>query len=177
MAYPSIQQYQEVLQHPATAFSDTALARGKIRSSGLGTPIVVSGGFALTYAVEASGTKYAVRCFHREAKGLERRYGAISTKLKALGAGGLLCGLLLAQATRTGAIHPPPEATALGGIRTHLARPQPTFQPSNLTWACLPPHENRKLKKRERYTALAERALANIDGWVATAPLARIESR
>ena len=76
MAYPSIQQYQEALQHPSTAFSDAALARGKIRSSGLGTPIVVSGGFALTYAVESSGTKYAVRCFHREAKGLERRYGA-----------------------------------------------------------------------------------------------------
>ena len=92
-------------------------------------------------------------------------------------AGGLLCGLLLAQATMTGAIHPPPEATALGGIRTHLARPQPTFQPSNLTWACLPPHENRKLKKRERYTALAERALASIDGWLASAPLARIEAR
>jgi serine/threonine protein kinase len=84
MAYPSIQQYQEALQHPATAFSDAALAKGKIRSSGLGTPIVVSGGFALTYAVEASGTKYAVRCFHREAKGLERRYAAISTKLRAL---------------------------------------------------------------------------------------------
>ena len=91
-------------------------------------------------------------------------------------AGGLLCGLLLAQATKTGAIHPPPEATALGGIRTHLARPQPTFQPSNLTWACLPPHENRKLKKRERYTALADRALANIDAWLASAPLARVES-
>lgn len=84
MAYPSIQQYQEALQHPATAFSDATLAGGKIRSSGLGTPIVVSGGFALTYAVEARGTKYAVRCFHREAKGLERRYGAISTKLKSL---------------------------------------------------------------------------------------------
>jgi methylenetetrahydrofolate--tRNA-(uracil-5-)-methyltransferase len=92
-------------------------------------------------------------------------------------AGGLLCGLLLAQATLTGAIHPPPEATALGGIRTHLARPQPTFQPSNLTWACLPPHENRKLKKRERYTALAERALVNIDAWLASAPLAGIQAR
>jgi hypothetical protein len=84
MAYPSIQQYQEALQHPATAFLDPGLSRGKIRSSGLGTPIVVSGGFALTYAVEAGGSKYAVRCFHREAKGLERRYQAISTKLKSL---------------------------------------------------------------------------------------------
>lgn len=84
MAYPSIQAYQEALQHPRTAFADPSLANGRIRTSGLGTPIVVSGGFALTYAVEAGGSKFAVRCFHREAKGLERRYSAISTKLKAL---------------------------------------------------------------------------------------------
>jgi hypothetical protein len=84
MAYPSIQAYQEALQHPRTAFADPSLANGRIRTSGLGTPIVVSGGFALTYAVEAGGSKFAVRCFHREAKGLERRYSAISKKLKAL---------------------------------------------------------------------------------------------
>lgn len=84
MAYPSIQQYQEALQHPATAFSDRILASGKIAVSGLGVPRVLSGGFALTYAVEASGRKFAVRCFHREAKGLERRYEAISRKLKSL---------------------------------------------------------------------------------------------
>jgi len=84
MAYPSIQQYQEALQHPGTAFADPVLARGQIAVSGLGVPRVLSGGFALTYAVEAGGRKYAVRCFHREAKGLERRYEAISKKLKAL---------------------------------------------------------------------------------------------
>ena len=87
---------------------------------------------------------------------------------------GLLCAVMLAQALKGEAITPPPEATALGGIRTHLSRPQPSFQPSNITWACLPPHENRKLKKRDRYGALAERALAGIDGWLANAPLARI---
>lgn len=84
MAYPSIQQYQEALQHPATAFADPVLAAGKIAVSGLGVPRVLSGGFALTYAVDAGGRKYAVRCFHREAKGLERRYEAIAKKLKAL---------------------------------------------------------------------------------------------
>jgi hypothetical protein len=84
MAYPSIQQYQEALQHPATAFADALLATGKIAVSGLGVPRVLSGGFALTYAVETGGRKYAVRCFHREAKGLERRYEAISKKLKSL---------------------------------------------------------------------------------------------
>lgn len=84
MAYPSIQQYQEALQHPGTAFTDPVLALGQIAVSGLGVPRVLSGGFALTYAVEAGGRKYAVRCFHREAKGLERRYEAISKKLKSL---------------------------------------------------------------------------------------------
>ena len=84
MAYPSIEQYQEALQHPATAFIDSLLAKGKIRSSGLGTPLVVSGGFALTYGVEVAAKKYAVRCFHREAKGLENRYAAISKKIQTL---------------------------------------------------------------------------------------------
>jgi len=91
-------------------------------------------------------------------------------------AGGLLCAVMLAQALKGEAITPPPESTALGGIRTHLSRPQPSFQPSNITWACLPPHENRKLKKRDRYGALAERALVGIDGWLEKAPLARVTS-
>jgi methylenetetrahydrofolate--tRNA-(uracil-5-)-methyltransferase len=81
-------------------------------------------------------------------------------------AGGLVCAVMLAQALRGEALVPPPETTALGGIRTHLSRPQPRFQPSNITWACLPPHENRKLKKRDRYGALAERALVALDGWL-----------
>jgi len=84
MANPSIQQYQEALQHPARAFTDPDLANGKIAVSGLGVPRVLCGGFALTYAVETKGKKYAVRCFHREAKGLEKRYEAISKKLKSI---------------------------------------------------------------------------------------------
>lgn len=84
MAYPTIEQYQEALQHPATAFIDPVLSKGKIRASGLGTPLVASGGFALTYGLEISSKKYAVRCFHREAKGLENRYAAISKKLQSL---------------------------------------------------------------------------------------------
>ena len=89
-------------------------------------------------------------------------------------AGGLLCGLMLAQWHANGTIAPPPPETALGGIRTHLARPQPSYQPSNITWACMPPHENRKLKKRDRYAALSERALVAIDAWLKTAPLAAL---
>lgn len=89
-------------------------------------------------------------------------------------AGGLLCAVLLAQSLRGHAIAPPPPTTALGGIRTHLMREQPRYQPSNITWACIAPHENRKLKKRERYAALAERALRDVDAWLASAALARV---
>jgi len=84
MAYPSIEQYQRALQHPQYVFADAQLKAGKIQSSMLGLPLVASGGFALTYALEVSGRKYAVRCFHREAPGIERRYAAISTKVKGL---------------------------------------------------------------------------------------------
>jgi methylenetetrahydrofolate--tRNA-(uracil-5-)-methyltransferase len=89
-------------------------------------------------------------------------------------ASGLLCALMLAQALKGQRIRPPPPETALGGILTHLQRKQPSYQPSNITWACLPPHENRKLKKRERYTALAERALVASGAWLGE--LERIES-
>jgi methylenetetrahydrofolate--tRNA-(uracil-5-)-methyltransferase len=81
-------------------------------------------------------------------------------------ASGLLCAMLLAQALRGEPVTPPPKATALGGILTHLQRKQPSYQPSNITWACLPPHENRRLKKRDRYAALAERALGALELWL-----------
>jgi predicted Ser/Thr protein kinase len=84
MAYPSIEQYQRALQNPQYVFTDAQLKGGKIRSSGLGLPLVASGGFALTYALESGGRKFAVRCFHREAPGIERRYAAISSKVKGL---------------------------------------------------------------------------------------------
>jgi methylenetetrahydrofolate--tRNA-(uracil-5-)-methyltransferase len=90
-------------------------------------------------------------------------------------AGGLLCAILLSQSLRGHAITPPPETTALGGIRTHLMRPNERFQPSNITWACIPPSADRRLKKRDRYKAMAERALVDIDAWLGSAPLARPE--
>ncbi len=89
-------------------------------------------------------------------------------------AGGLLCALMLAQSLLGHAVTPPPETTALGGIRTHLMRPNDRFQPSNITWACMPPSANRKLKKRDRYQALSEQALVDLDAWLAVAPLARV---
>lgn len=84
-------------------------------------------------------------------------------------AGGFLCALMLAQRLREEPISVPPATTALGGILTHLSRVGPTgkYQPSNITWAHLPPlvGDGRRLKKRDRYDALAVRALADLDAY------------
>jgi methylenetetrahydrofolate--tRNA-(uracil-5-)-methyltransferase len=89
-------------------------------------------------------------------------------------AGGFLCALALAAKLRGEAFAPPPPTTALGGILTHLGRKQPRYQPSNITWAHLPPLEGQKkrLKKRDRYEAMAERALADLAGWLGRAQAA-----
>jgi methylenetetrahydrofolate--tRNA-(uracil-5-)-methyltransferase len=79
---------------------------------------------------------------------------------------GFVCGVMLAQALRGDAIAPPPATTALGGVLTHLARETGDYQPSNVTWAWLPPLADRRLKKRERYDAMGARALADLGAWI-----------
>jgi methylenetetrahydrofolate--tRNA-(uracil-5-)-methyltransferase len=87
-------------------------------------------------------------------------------------AGGFLCALLLAQKLAGRPLSPPPSTTALGGILTHLTRPQPKYQPSNITWAHIPPLEgaSRRLAKRDRYEAMAQRALRDLEAWRASSP-------
>jgi methylenetetrahydrofolate--tRNA-(uracil-5-)-methyltransferase len=85
-------------------------------------------------------------------------------------AAGFVCGLLLGQRLRGEAPSPPPPTTALGGIVGHLARApigKARYQPSNVTWAHLPPLEgaSRKLKKRARYEGMAARALEDLARW------------
>lgn len=82
MAYPSLEDFTNAMQHINTSLIDNSLKNGKIETSGLGLPVVRSGGFALTFKVRVSGSDYAVRCFHKERKGLAERYGAVSRKLK-----------------------------------------------------------------------------------------------
>jgi serine/threonine protein kinase len=84
MSYPTLEQYNEALQHPAQALSDVTLRTGSIATTGLGLPLALCGGFALTYTVSVASKKYAVRCFHKKSDSLERRYIEISKRLKAL---------------------------------------------------------------------------------------------
>jgi len=82
---------------------------------------------------------------------------------------GLLCAVFLARRLLDQPALDPPPTTALGGLLGHLRTVRPDFQPSNVTWAMVPPLEaqpSRKLPKRERYEALAARALVDFVPWV-----------
>jgi hypothetical protein len=63
---------------------DPELKQGQLKKTGLGLPLALCGGFALTYTVSVGAKKFALRCFHRESRELERRYQAISLRLKQL---------------------------------------------------------------------------------------------
>jgi serine/threonine protein kinase len=78
-------QYNDAVQHPQTAFSDPILKAAKIATNGMGLPMALGGGFALTYSATAQGQKFAIRCFHKEAKGLEARYGHVDKGLRTAG--------------------------------------------------------------------------------------------
>src|SRR5437899_2376874 len=79
MPYPQIVEYHEAVQHPSQAFVDPELKQGAVAENNLGLPLVMSGGFALTYAVTTPRRKCAVRCFHREIPAIQQKYDAISS--------------------------------------------------------------------------------------------------
>ena len=81
MAYPTFEQYNNAFQAHQRLLADPELQRGTVAKTGMGTPLAISGGFALTYTIKAGSKKYAVRCFHRESKALEKRYQAIARRL------------------------------------------------------------------------------------------------
>lgn len=84
MSYPSIEEYHEAMQHPGVCMQDQELKLGVVQTTGMGLPKVMCGGFALTYPMSCGSKKYAVRCFHKESNALQRRYQAISAKIKGL---------------------------------------------------------------------------------------------
>lgn len=84
MSYPTLEQYNEAFQHPHLSLVDPELKRGSIKTTGLGLPLALCGGFALTYTLNSGASKYAIRCFHKKSNELESRYSSISTRLKNL---------------------------------------------------------------------------------------------
>lgn len=84
MSYPQITDYQDAVQDPRHSFSDPELKSGSVAVNPLGLPAPMSGGFVLTYTVQAGGKQFAVRCFHREIPHVQSRYAEISAKLRSL---------------------------------------------------------------------------------------------
>lgn len=84
MAYPTLEQYNLALASPQLTLRDAALKGGTVRTTSLGTPRALCGGFALTYTIDTGGKRYALRCFHKEAPELEARYKLIADRLKQL---------------------------------------------------------------------------------------------
>jgi len=78
---PSLDLYNEAVQNPQVAFSDGLLRGGKVRTNGLGLPLALGGGFAITYSIQAAGRMYAIRVFHKQTNGLETRYRSVSGEL------------------------------------------------------------------------------------------------
>jgi hypothetical protein len=82
--YPQIIDYNEAIQNPATAFIDPELQQAQTKENAIGLPLVLSGGFALTYMLIGAKRKIAVRCFHRQIPAVEDKYAAISQTFRNL---------------------------------------------------------------------------------------------
>ncbi len=86
-------------------------------------------------------------------------------------AGGWLVAHHISERLRGRAVSLPPVGTAHFGLITQTRRHEEDYQPSNITFAHLPPWEGRRLEKRAKYEAMSERALGLLQNWKA-GPLA-----
>ena len=82
MSWPTMSDYQEAIQNPASCFSDEQLKRGSPALNALGLPQPVTGGFCSVYQVTNGRSRWAVRCFLHNIRDLQERYAQISRFLK-----------------------------------------------------------------------------------------------
>ena len=80
------------------------------------------------------------------------------------------CGLLAARsilaALEGRTMTPPPADTMCGALIRYITSENKDFQPMGSNMGILPPLETRIRDKRERYAALAERAVADMKAWL-----------
>ena len=80
MPWPASTQFSDAIQNPEVCFRENPeLARGRVAlypSGGrAGMPVVAAGQFACVYKVSVGNREVAVRCFTREVKDQQFRYG------------------------------------------------------------------------------------------------------
>lgn len=112
--------------------------------------------------LRAAGGRYSNVFFAGQITGVE---GYVEST-----ASGLLTSWLVADLLQARPLDVPPETTLLGGLYRHargVLRADATrrYEPSNVTWAMVPPIRARA-QKRERRRLVAERALRDLDGWL-----------
>ena len=82
MAWPSPVDFRDAVQTPQQCFEPGDLAEGSTAVTPMGTPLVYSGNFACVFKVTTGGGNVAVRCFTREVRDQQERYGHLSDYLK-----------------------------------------------------------------------------------------------
>ncbi|KAB7731740.1 hypothetical protein F5984_05810 [Rudanella paleaurantiibacter] len=78
MAFPRGDEYNQAVQNPNISFTDVALQRSQVETQLFGLPKPYSGGFTVTYKLQSPNGNWAVRCFTRQVRDLEKRYKALS---------------------------------------------------------------------------------------------------
>lgn len=81
---------------------------------------------------------------------------------------GLLAGIFSAYEINNKQLTNIPFESAMGSLLSHLTEgaDASTFQPMNINFGLVPQLDIRIKSKKERYTALSDRALKALDGWV-----------
>ena len=80
-SWPTMTEYQEAIQSPKLCFDQKDLRKGKPVMNTLGLPRPVSGQFASVYELDASRSKWAIKCFLRNTPDLHSRYASIAEHL------------------------------------------------------------------------------------------------
>jgi len=84
-------------------------------------------------------------------------------------ASGLMAGRNAAARVLGRPMHVPPRTTAIGALAFYVSHADPRhYQPTNITFGIMPPLA-RPHKKSTRKLAVSERALGDLDAWIATA--------
>ncbi|MBI2834471.1 MAG: methylenetetrahydrofolate--tRNA-(uracil(54)-C(5))-methyltransferase (FADH(2)-oxidizing) TrmFO [Acidobacteria bacterium] len=84
-------------------------------------------------------------------------------------ASGLMAGLNAAALVRGESPGSPPRTTALGALGYYISHAESRYyQPSNITFGIMAPLEDGPRNRKARKAALAERALRDLDQWIAT---------
>jgi methylenetetrahydrofolate--tRNA-(uracil-5-)-methyltransferase len=88
-------------------------------------------------------------------------------------ASGLIAGINAAALARGGNVSAPPRTTAIGALGYYASHANPErYDPSNITFGIMAPLVGSPRGKKPRNLAIAERALADLDVWIASRCLA-----